>query len=64
MFVTGLGLSTTKGLVDLMNGEIWIDSKERQGTTFRVELEFEGHCFLVAEDNAINSPLRRISRKR
>ncbi|MCH1983246.1 PAS domain-containing protein [Ruminococcus sp. OA3] len=80
---TGLGLSITKGLIDLMGGEIAVDSKERQGTTFRVELEFElaqnektdigeletgcsdtvenkvleGCCFLVAEDNTINSEI-------
>lgn len=38
---TGLGLSITKGLVDLMGGEITVDSREQEGTTFRVELEFE-----------------------
>nr|WP_308625439.1 PAS domain-containing protein [uncultured Eisenbergiella sp.] len=80
---TGLGLSITKGLVDLMGGVITVESRERQGTAFRVELEFEavrpektestapdaaaadmapgkalgGRCFLVAEDNAINSEI-------
>lgn len=38
---SGLGLSITKGLVDLMGGEITVESKKDQGTTFRVELEFE-----------------------
>ncbi|MDY4668602.1 MAG: ATP-binding protein [Oliverpabstia sp.] len=38
---TGLGLSITKGLVDLMNGKIQVESQVNQGTTFRIELEFE-----------------------
>ena len=38
---TGLGLSITKGLVDLMGGVITVESKELQGTVFRVELECE-----------------------
>lgn len=80
---TGLGLSITKGLVDLMGGTISVISKEQQGSSFQVELEFritksggarvtvteavdagstdekllEGRCFLVAEDNAINSEI-------
>ena len=37
---SGLGLSITKGLVDLMGGEIRVDSQPQQGTTFVVELEF------------------------
>lgn len=37
---SGLGLSITKGLVNLMGREIRVDSQPQQGTTFVVELEF------------------------
>jgi signal transduction histidine kinase/CheY-like chemotaxis protein len=33
---TGLGLAITKSLVDMMNGEIRVESKENEGTTFYV----------------------------
>ena len=36
-----MGLSITKGLVDQMEGIIWVDSKEGKGSVFQVELEFE-----------------------
>ena len=38
---SGLGLSITKGLVDLMGGEIRVNSERMKGTEFQVELEFE-----------------------
>lgn len=38
---SGLGLSITKGLADLMEGEIRVRSRENQGSTFQVDLEFE-----------------------
>ena len=38
---TGLGLSIVKHLLDLMNGEITVDSIYTKGTTFTVELEQE-----------------------
>ena len=38
---TGLGLSITKGLVDLMGGAIRVESRQREGTRFEIELELD-----------------------
>ncbi len=38
---TGLGMSITKRLVDLMGGTITVKSKINEGTTFIINLEFE-----------------------
>ena len=35
---TGLGLSICKKLVELMNGEIWVESEENQGSNFSFKL--------------------------
>ena len=37
---SGLGMSITKSLVDLMNGEITVESEPGQGTTFKLLLTF------------------------
>ena len=46
-----MGLSITKGLVDLMDGTISVESRIHQGTTFCVELECE-----AAQDGAGAAP--------
>ncbi len=38
---TGLGLSIVHGLIELMEGELSVESQPGRGSTFRVELEFE-----------------------
>ena len=38
---TGLGLTITKQLVELMNGEIWVRSKKGVGSSFIFEIELE-----------------------
>jgi signal transduction histidine kinase/DNA-binding response OmpR family regulator len=35
---TGLGLSIVKMLIDLLGGDIWVESRENQGTTFSFTL--------------------------
>ena len=44
---SGLGLSITKGLIELMGGKLYVESREREGTAFRVELEYK----IALEDN-------------
>ncbi len=46
---TGLGLAITHSLVEMMNGNIWVDSQVDRGSTFSVELPRE-----VTEEEAIS----------
>ena len=38
---TGLGLAISKQIVDLMDGEIWLESKEGEGSSFRFKVHLE-----------------------
>jgi PAS domain S-box-containing protein len=67
---TGLGLAITSRLIEMMGGEIGVESEEGKGSTFHVYLELErvreheeerslpldvtGSRILIVDDNAVN----------
>lgn len=60
---SGIGLALTKDLVDVMEGDISVESEERKGSTFFVELPAEiSEQAAVSEEAEILGPVERIHR--
>ena len=50
---SGLGMAITKGIVDMMNGKIDVESEKGKGTTFRVTLTLNDSLRKQASDDEI-----------
>jgi PAS domain S-box-containing protein len=60
---TGLGMAITKGLVDLMQGTITVDSQKDKGTTFVIHIPFEKNLQKIdkeARDKTAKNKLNHI----
>ncbi len=53
---TGLGLAICRNLVHMLGGRIWVESIEKKGTLFQVELPINANRKLKPEENEIQLP--------
>lgn len=57
---SGLGLSITKNLVDMMHGAINVESQKGVGTTFTVELPFDVDSTAIQQDSSKFKDIRAL----
>ena len=57
---TGLGLAITKRLIDLMNGEVWVESEEGVGSCFGFSVTFPNDDTDTNKGLQLDEGLRRI----
>ncbi|MCB2195987.1 MAG: response regulator [Bacteroidetes bacterium] len=55
---TGLGLTITKNLVEMLGGKIWLHSKENVGSTFHFTLPVEEFKGQLSEEPELNETLK------
>jgi len=53
---TGLGLTISRKLVEMMGGKIWVESREGEGSTFVFELPFAAAATAAAESSLVKLP--------
>jgi len=47
---SGLGLSISKGLAELLGGDVWVESEINQGSIFYVSIPYKKECFEPVEE--------------
>lgn len=52
---TGLGLAIAKGYIELMKGEIWVESEKDMGSTFFVKIPYQKTQIVKSEPETIRS---------
>ncbi|MBE0646733.1 MAG: response regulator [Bacteroidales bacterium] len=58
---TGLGLSVTRKLTELLGGSIWVESEEGKGSTFHVNIPLEGEMVSEKRKLPVEQPDEKLT---